>query len=507
MKNFLYFLFLTITSNTLNAQQFAVIKGTIISDNPINISVYKPINGFFNSSFYMQEGSPEIYKTENHITAFQDSVSVNNACFVRIYFASSDGDFLDLCNLLVFPNDTVELHYSTKDSTFKFTGNNAKGHELFYPITKEPALVSRPADDIINLFPDNRTTFVKELIEYGDKLSYPFEQLFNQGLISQQYFQTINDNLHLWPLNMAATKLLFSTKRGTIIPKQIIDSTIEEIYKVYPPTNNSHSLLNTDSYYLDYQAFQAYNKHHLISPKVFYSSDSIIHQNGRKIELNREFVRFLYIDDPVIRQNEWGFFLTKCLLAPEIFTISDIKKYEELNPVNNWSKILRRYVASLQPAKPISYKLTSPIVEIADSIKVNTFAELVKLLSQSDFYYVDVWSSWCGPCVKAFSANAFIDSVLQLNHITKVYVSIDNNKEAWVKAVDKYALGGYNIMANKSLMIDVMEMLGININSSFSIPRYLLINEKGEFVKELYSPLTREKLANQIKDLVEKNRN
>ena len=62
-------------------------------------------------------------------------------------------------------------------------------------------------------------------------------------------------------------------------------------------------------------------------------------------------------------------------------------------------------------------------------------------------------------------------------------------------------------MANQSLKIDMMEMLGININSNFTIPKYLLLNGKGVFVKELYSPVTREKLANQLKELVEKNRN
>jgi hypothetical protein len=51
------------------------------------------------------------------------------------------------------------------------------------------------------------------------------------------------------------------------------------------------------------------------------------------------------------------------------------------------------------------------------------------------------------------------------------------------------------------------EMLGININSNFTIPKYLLLNGKGEFVKELYSRVTREKLANQIKELLGKNRN
>ena len=56
MKKKLYlFLFVSIT-NIVTAQQFAVVKGTIISDNPVNISVYKPINGFFNVLFTSPKG-------------------------------------------------------------------------------------------------------------------------------------------------------------------------------------------------------------------------------------------------------------------------------------------------------------------------------------------------------------------------------------------------------------------------------------------------------------------
>jgi len=40
-------------------------------------------------------------------------------------------------------------------------------------------------------------------------------------------------------------------------------------------------------------------------------------------------------------------------------------------------------------------------------------------------------------------------------------------------------LRGYNLMANQSLVIDMEEMLGIDINSNFTIPKYLLLNGKG----------------------------
>lgn len=505
MKQFLYILLITLISNIVNAQQFAVIRGTIETDDSLHLEVFKPVNGFFNSISYPSEKGPTISKIRDKNLSFEDSVHISTFCFVRVQLTYANGDFITKSDVLVFPGDTVEFHYTTKDSTIKFKGNNAKGHELLYSTTDIPAHISLPADDIINLFPVNRNTFVKELVNYGTTLSDPFEKLLTQGYITPQYYQTVKDYLHLWPIQMATNTLLFRTKRGTIISQQTIDSTLEEIYKIYCPNNTYHAFPIASSYNCNYLAFQAYKRHHFVSPKVFYDSDTVVTtQNGKQINLNKEFVRFLYIEDTDTRQSEWGNMLTVAIqFAPGFIEISTIEGYEELNPTNNWSKIMRRQFALIEPEKPVSYKLTSPVVEIVDSVHSNTFKELVKTLTKSDFYFVDVWSSWCGPCVRAFRENDYIDSVLQINQITKIYLSIDKSKEAWKTAISKYALGGYNLIANESLIIDMKEMLGIDINSNFTIPKYLLLNGKGEFVKELYSPVTRVKLANQLKELVE----
>jgi thiol-disulfide isomerase/thioredoxin len=505
MKKLLYLIIITLISNIVNAQQFAVIRGTIVTNDSLHLEVFKPVNGFFNSVLYPSEQGPKISKTLNNNFIFEDSVKVNTFCFVRVRLTAANGDFITKSDVLVFPNDTVEFSYTTKDSTIKFNGNNAKGHELLYSTTDIPANISLPADNIINKYPDNSKTFVKELVNYANTLSAPFEKLLIQGHITQQYYQTVKTFLHLWPIQMAIQTLLFSTKEGVIIPQQTIDSTIEEIYKIYSPNYTCHAFFIGSTYYNNYLAFQAYKKHHFNSPKEFYSSDTIVKsQNGKQIKLDKEFVRFLYIEDMNTRQAEWGNMLTWAVRFTTVCNnINTIEQYEELNPSNNWSKIIRRQFALIEPEKPVSYKLTSPVVEIVDSVHSNIFKELVKTLTKSDFYFVDVWSSWCGPCVRAFRENDYIDSVLQINQITKIYLSIDKSKEAWKTAISKYALGGYNLIANESLIIDMKEMLGIDINSNFTIPKYLLLNGKGEFVKELYSPVTRVKLANQLKELVE----
>jgi hypothetical protein len=251
MKKILYlFLFVSITS-IVTAQEFAVIRGTIVTNDSVHLEVYKPVNGFFNSVLYPSEQGPKISKTLNNNLIFEDSVKVNTFCFVSVRLTGASGDFITRCDVLVFPDDTVEFCYTTKDSTIKFKGNNAKGHELLYSTTDVPARISLPADDIINMFPTNRNKLVKELVNYGNTLSDPFGKLLIQGHITQQYYKTVKDYLHLWPIRMATSTLLFKTKRGIIVPQQTIDSTIEEIYKIYCPNKTYQALPNAQFYYND----------------------------------------------------------------------------------------------------------------------------------------------------------------------------------------------------------------------------------------------------------------
>ena len=64
-----------------------------------------------------------------------------------------------------------------------------------------------------------------------------------------------------------------------------------------------------------------------------------------------------------------------------------------------------------------------------------------KLISLKDFkgkvVYVDIWASWCGPCVEEIPYAKKLHSAFQEDKVIFLNVSVDRSREAWKKKLVK----------------------------------------------------------------------
>ena len=130
---------------------------------------------------------------------------------------------------------------------------------------------------------------------------------------------------------------------------------------------------------------------------------------------------------------------------------------------------------TLEPWMNLKAGLDAP-----DFVAFNTEGEEVKLSElKGKKVYIDVWATWCGPCVREIPALKELESELHEEDIVFLSVSIDaeKDKEKWLKFVEEKELKGLQLMAEGDWKSEVASSYNVK-----GIPRFMLIDPEGKIL-------------------------
>ena len=114
--------------------------------------------------------------------------------------------------------------------------------------------------------------------------------------------------------------------------------------------------------------------------------------------------------------------------------------------------------------------------------------------------YIDVWATWCGPCLKEFQYLPGLKEKAHNMDVVYLYISIDRPEERkkWEKTIAYHQLKGYHLLVNEKLGKSLYTELG-NERQILSIPCFVIIDKTGKIViRHAAAPSEPEKVIEQL---------
>ena len=114
------------------------------------------------------------------------------------------------------------------------------------------------------------------------------------------------------------------------------------------------------------------------------------------------------------------------------------------------------------------------------------------------YVYVDVWATWCGPCIREIPSLKEVEKQFHGKNIAFVSTSIDKASahNTWVEMVKNKELGGIQLMADNDWNSQFVKDYAIE-----GIPRFILIDPDGNIVSADAPRPSNPKLVELFKEL------
>ena len=149
----------------------------------------------------------------------------------------------------------------------------------------------------------------------------------------------------------------------------------------------------------------------------------------------------------------------------------------------------KEYAASLNLSKN-----TSIGAQAAEFIQNDADGKPIALSSfKGKYVLLDFWASWCGPCRQENPAIVRAFNQFKGKNFTILGISLDNKKEAWLKAIENDKLEWTHVSDLKSWKNKVAELYGVK-----SIPQNFLLDPTGKIIAK---NLRGEDLARKLQEI------
>ncbi len=364
--------------------------------------------------------------------------------------------YLGNWQLFIAPNDNFSMAYDAtkKDETPKFTGGKGAKENAFFAEMNKKLSLRLLYNRMKNATPD-------AFLQFADSLANAMLKKYEEAAQNTKFSEDFDFHFKNYVFYGVANAKLYA---GSYMRYFQPDKQIEIPANYY--TFLAQTKLQADSL-MENPNYQEFVSSYISNRYEFLKKEA-------QSKTNKDYIKEQYQLANILLKGEVGDFVRAKL-------IKDGLEYAD------WQKSEQLYHE--EKANFPQSKFLAPLTEIYEELKrlapgqpapLFTFKDIEgKEVSLSDFkgkvVYLDIWASWCGPCIAEIPHAKKLKERMKDKDIVFLYVTIDEDEKAWKDMVKNKEMEGVHLISEGGWASKINKLYGVN-----GVPTYFLIGKDGK---------------------------